>query len=158
MKTLIVYGTKHGTTEKCSKLLKDKLQGEVVVVNIKKDHVPDITSFDNIIIGGSIYAGQIRKEIKNFCFKNLNALKGKRVGFFICGMNDKDVSAQLNNYFPEELLTTATAKEYFGGEVIFNNMNFFERFIMKKVAKTDKDISKISEGNINKFAELINKA
>ena len=158
MKTLIVYGTKHGATEKCSKLLKDKLQGEVAVVNAKKDNVPDITSFDNIIIGGSIYAGQIRKEIKNFCSKNLNELKGKRVGLFICGMNDKEVSTQLTNSFPEELLANATAKEYFGGEIIFKNMNFFEGFIMKKIAKADKDISKISEENINKFAELINKS
>lgn len=158
MKTLIVYGTKHGTTEKCSKLLKDKLQGEVVVVNMKKEDVPDITSFDNIIIGGSIYMGQIRKEIKGFCSKNLNVLKDKRVGLFICGLNDKDVNTQLNSSFPEVLLTNAAAKENFGGEIIFKNMNFFESFIIKKINKTDKDILKLSEENINKFAQLINKA
>lgn len=158
MKTLIIYGTKHGSAEKCSKLLKDKLQGEVTIVNIKKDNVPDIISFDNIIIGGSIYMGQIQKEIKGFCLKNLNVLKDKKVGLFICGLNDKDVSTQLNNSFPEVLLTNGAAKEYFGGEIIFKNMNFFERFIMKKMAKTDKDVSKLLEENIDKFAQLINKA
>lgn len=66
MKTLIVYGTKHGTTEKCSKFLKDKLSGEVVIINIKKENMPDITTFNNIIIGGSIYMGQIQKEVKIF--------------------------------------------------------------------------------------------
>lgn len=34
--------------------------------------------------------------------------------------------AELNNVFPEELLSKAVAKEYFGGEVIFSKMNFFE--------------------------------
>ncbi|GIM29738.1 flavodoxin [Clostridium polyendosporum] len=158
MKVLIVYGTKHGSAEKCSKLLKDKLQGNVVAVNIKKDNVPDITLFDNIIVGGSIYMGQIQKEIKDFCLKNLSVLKDKKVGLFICCMNDKEVHTLFNNSFPEELLTCATAKEYFGGEFIFNNMNFFERFIVKKVAKIDKDTSTLSEENINKFAQLINKA
>ena len=99
--------------------------------------------------------GQIQKEIKSFCLKNLAVLKDKRVGLFICGMNDKDVNKQLSNLFPEELLTNAIAKEYFGGEVIFKKMNFFEKFVMKKVAKTDKDVSKLLEDNINKFAKLI---
>lgn len=157
MRTLIVYGTKHGTAEKCTKILKDKLQGEVVTVNIKKENVPNITSFDKVIIGGAIYAGQIQKEIKQFCLENISVLKNKKLGFFICGMSDKDFETLVKNYFPEELLAKATDVEYFGGEIIFKNMNFFERFIIKKVMKTDKDTSTISEENINKFAQLINK-
>jgi len=157
MKTLVIYGTKHGTAEKCCNLLKEKLQGEVALVNIKKDKVPDINSFDNIIIGGSIYMGQIQKEIKSFCAKNLNLLKEKRIGLFICGMNDTDVVTPIKNSFPEGLLNKAAAKEYFGGEAILKNMNFLERFIMKKVGKMDKDVSKLSEENINKLAQLINK-
>ncbi len=82
MKTLIVYGTKHGTTEKCSKLLKDKLSGEVVIINIKKENMPDITEFNNIIIGGSIYMGQIQKEVK-ILYRNINALKKKRRAFYM---------------------------------------------------------------------------
>lgn len=39
MKTMIVYATKHGFAEKCSKLLKDKLSGEVITVNIKFDKI-----------------------------------------------------------------------------------------------------------------------
>lgn len=156
MKTLIIYGTKHGTAEKCSKQLKGKLQGEVTVINIKKDNVPDLNIFDNIIIGGSIYIGQVQKEIKNFCSKNINVLMNKRIGLFICGMNDKDITTLINNSFPQELLNKAVTKEFFGGEVILKNMNFFERFIMKKIGKTDKDISQLSDKNINKFAQAIN--
>lgn len=157
MKTLIVYGTKHGTAEKCSEILKSKLQGEVVSVNIKKKNVPDIGSFDKVVIGGSIYAGQIQKEIKQFVVENIEVLKNKKLAFFICGMSDKDFETLVKNYFPEELLVKATDVEYFGGEIIFKNMNFFERFIVKKVMKTDKDTSTISEENIDKFAQLINK-
>lgn len=157
MKTLIVYGTKHGTVEKCSKVLKDKLHGEVIILNIKKESVPDLNLFDNIIIGGSIYMGQIQKEIKNFSIKNADILNRKRIGLFICGMNEENAEAQFNNAFTKELINSAVVKELFGGEAILKNMNFLERFIMKKVAKIDKDVSKILLENINKFADLINR-
>lgn len=156
MKTLIIYGSKHGCTEKCSMILKDKLQGEVIAINIRNQDVPNIEFFHNIIIGGSIYIGKIQKEIRNFCFENINTLKNKKIGFFICCMNEDSAEIQLNSSFPEELLPHASAIGHFGGEFIFKNFNVLERFIVKKVAKTNKDISTISEENISKFAKLIN--
>jgi menaquinone-dependent protoporphyrinogen oxidase len=159
MKTLIIYASKHGCTEKCSNFLKDNLNGEVKIVNIKKDSLPEITAFDNIVVGGSIYMGRIQKEINNFCLKNINTLKNKKLGFFTCGMSENEIAEkQISSSFPEELLTNSVAKEYFGGEFIFRKMNFIERFIVKKISKTNKDISKISKENINKFAQLINNA
>lgn len=157
MRTLIVYGTKHGTAEKCSEILKSKLQGEVVLVNIKKQTISDITSFDKVIIGGSIYAGQIQKEIKEFCVSNINILKNKKLGFFICGMSDKDFETLVKNYYPDELLSKATTVKHFGGELILKKMNFFEKLIMKMVAKTNEDTSTLSEENIDEFAQSINK-
>ena len=156
MKTLIIYESKHGCTEKCSMILKSKLQGEVTTINIRNQDIPDIEFFHNIIIGGSIYIGKIQGEIRNFCFENVNILKNKKIGFFICYMNRDNEEMQLNSSFPEELLTHASAIGYFGGEFIFKNLNVLERFIVKKVAKTNKDISTISEENINEFAKLMN--
>lgn len=158
MKTLIIYESKHGCTEKCSMILKDKLQGEVTTINISNQDIPNIEFFHNIIIGGSIYIGKIQSKIRNFCFENINILKNKKVGFFICCMNRDNEEMQLNSSFPEELLTHASAIGYFGGEFIFKSLNVLEGFIVKKVAKTNKDISTISEENISKFAKLINNA
>lgn len=155
MKTIIVYGSKHGTTEKCSKILKCKLNGEIIIVNVKKDNIPDLAQFDNVIIGGSIYMGQIQKEIKHFCLNNINQLKSKNIALFICGLNDKDIDVQLNNSFPKDLIESAIGIEYFGGEIIFKKMNFFEKLIIKMVTKTGIDTSKLLEENINKLAELI---
>jgi len=167
MKTLVVYGSKHGVTEKCSKVLKNKLSGEVVIVNIKKDTIPDMNSFDNIVIGGSIYAGRIQKEIREFCFKNANLLKNKKIGIFVCCMSEGEKAIkQLNESLPTELMSLATAKEHFGGGFTFSKMNFFEKFIIKMVSKKqnnaaiinmNQDILNIHEDNINKFAQLMNK-
>ena len=156
MRTLIVYATKHGFAEKCSKLLKDKLSGEVTTVNIKKDTLPNLSSFDKIVIGGSIYMGRIQKEINEFCTENLDVLKDKKLGLFICCMLKENIEVSINNSFPEVLLTHASVKEAFGGEFILKNMNFLERFMAKAVSKTKNDVSNISEENINKFIQIMN--
>ncbi|MDF2503985.1 flavodoxin domain-containing protein [Clostridium sp.] len=155
MKTLIIYATKHGFAEKCSKLLKDKLSGEVTTVNIKKDTISSLSSFDKVIIGGSIYMGRIQKEINTFCTENLDILKDKKIGLFICGMQKDNIDASLNNSFPPDLLNHASVKESFGGEFILKNMNPLERFIIKMVAKTKSDVSSISEESIDKLARIM---
>lgn len=156
MKTLIIYGTKHGSAKKCSEILKKKINGDVTVVNAAKDNIPDLSMFDTIIVGGSIYMGNIQKEVKSFCFNNSNVLKNKRVGLFICCMNKENTDDQINNAFPKEILDNAVCKESFGGEFIFKTMNFMERFIVKKISKTDKDISEINDKNIDEFVRKIN--
>ncbi|MBU3093328.1 flavodoxin domain-containing protein [Clostridium sp. CM028] len=157
MKTVIIYASKHGCTEKCSNILKGKLHGEVKIVDIKKESMPEMILFDNIIIGGSIYMGRIQKEVNSFCLKNISALKKKKLGFFICCMSENEMAEkQIHTSFPEELLTDAIATQYFGGEFIFKKMNVLERFIIKKISKTNKDTSTLSKENINKFAQVIN--
>jgi len=157
MNTLIVYGTKYGCTEKCASILSKKLKGTVDLHNLKDGNPINISQYDNVIIGGSIYIGKIQKEVSAFCINNLDKLKEKRVGLFICGMQSGDVlETELNSSYPKELLKSAIAKEYFGGEFIMKKMNFIEKVIIKKVSKIDKDTSNILETNINKFAQLIN--
>lgn len=168
MRTLIVYATKYGSTEKCALKLSEKLVGEVELHNLKEKRSIDIKQYDKVIIGGSVYVGKIRKEVSEFCKDNLNQLKEKKIGLFTCGMRDGDFSEeQLNSSFPQELLTSAIVKEALGGEFLFDKMNFFERFIVKKVSKNDKNseelkknknVSTISEKSINQLAQLMNNA
>lgn len=166
MRTLIVYATKYGTTEKCAKILAERLIGEVDIYNLKEGKGVEIAQYDRLIIGGSIYMGKIRKEVSEFCLKNLDVLKEKKLGVFICGMQEGDqADVQMKQSFPEELLVNAVARESFGGEFRLKEMNFLERFIVKMVTKKDsisqdqktkENISTISEENINRFAELMN--
>jgi len=159
MKTIIIYGTKHGCTEKCAKILSEKLTGKIDLYNLKEKKDIDISQYDKVIIGGSMYIGKIRKEVSEFCLKNLSILKDKKLGLFICCMGEGDsVEKQLNEAFPQELIENAVAKESFGGEFIFKKMNFLERLIVKKVSKIEKDVSNISDEKISYFAQLINGA
>lgn len=168
MSTLITYATKHGSTEKCARTLYEKIEGNVDICNLKTDKNIDLAMYNKVIIGSSIYIGQIRKEVKKFCADNLDELKSKKLGFFICCMSqDEEALGQIENNFTKELTDNAVAKDYFGGEFIFDKMNFMEKFAVKMVSKNDENkepidtknnISNLLEESIEKFALKMNEA
>lgn len=159
MKTLILFGTKHGCTEKRANELAEKLEGEIMVHNIKNGPVKNLDAFDQFVIGSSVYAGMIRKDIKAFCKKNHELLMNKKIGFFICGMSEgEEAEKLLNVVFDADLLAHAAAKGCFGGEIIINNMGFFEKAILKKVAKLENDHNNVSQDAVNLFATEFNNA
>jgi len=157
MKTLIAYSTRHGCTEKCAIKLQNSLTGETQLFNLKKSAKVDLNDFGTIIIGGSIHAGQIQKKVKQFCLKHIDLLKTKKIGLFICCMEEGEkATKQLEEAFPEELIKHASATGIFGGEFNFEKMNFIERAAIRKIAGVDKSVSKIFEQNIAQFAKEIN--
>ncbi|MGV8147194.1 MAG: flavodoxin domain-containing protein [Alkaliphilus sp.] len=166
MNTIIIYATKYGSTEKCAMILSKHLGGNVDLHNLKTDNDIDLSKYDKVIIGSSVYIGQIRKEVKEFCTNKINELKNKKIGFFICCMAEgAEALSQIENNFPKELLGNAIAKGHFGGAFSFDKMNFIEKFTVKMVSKKDekkepidgkKNISNLSEDRIKKFAEMMN--
>ncbi len=159
MKTLIAFCTTHGCTEKTAHELEKYLGVETQLCNLKKDKIPNLGDFDRIVIGGSIHAGRIQKRVKAFCTQNLEILKKKELGLFICCMEEGETAQkELMNAFPEELHKVARASAYFGGEFNLNKMNFFEKLIVKKVAHVEESISKINHSEIVSFSEKMDRA
>lgn len=160
MKTIIIYATKYGYTEDCVKELKEKLQGDVLTLNILTEKISGVDAFDNVIIGGSIYMGQINKKLKAFCDNYMSEIMGKKVALFLsCGLPE-NFEQNIANAFPDELRKKAVSCECFGGELRTDKMKGPDRIIsnlMKKVA-TDQgkpDVAKLPE-NIKKLALAIN--
>lgn len=157
MDTLIVYATKYGCTEKCAQMLSKELNGQTDLINLKKVKDVDIAKYEKVIIGGSIYMGKIHKEVTEFCTKHLEQLKERRIGLFICGMQKEEtIQTEMNQNFNAELFEMAEAKEWFGGEFVFGKMNFFEKFIVRKVSKVTQDQSNILQNHILRLAEVMN--
>ena len=67
MKVLIAYRSKYGTCEKAARMLAERIPGELVLADLKRDRPGDLSAFDMVLIGGSIYAGMIQKEVRTFC-------------------------------------------------------------------------------------------
>mgnify|MGYP001551561148 CR=1 FL=1 len=158
MNGLIVYATTHGCTEKCAQTLSNQLQGSVTLNNLKKQSPRDLSSYDTIIVGGSIHAGNIQGKVKRFCESNTKILKEKRLGLFLCCMEEGETAQkQFDKAFPAELRAHAQAVGFFGGQFDLDKMNTIYKFITKKVAGVTENVSKIKEDNITAFAAEMNK-
>lgn len=155
MKTLLVYASKHGCTEKCAQLLEGKLTCEVQLVNLDKDKLPALDAYDTVIIGGSIHVGKVQKSVATFCKNYLEVLLKKRVGLFICCANLEQVDTQMKGAFPEQLFSHAIGKVHLGHAYDFAKMNFIERKIIKTIAKIDASEEKILMENADRFAAVM---
>ena len=154
MKTLIAYATRYGCTKNAAELLRDRLGGEVSLVDLREDGDPDPGPFDVVIIGGSIQAGGVQKRVRTYCEKRSGELLGKRLGLYLCCMYEGDVAAkQLADAFPEELRSHATASGLFGGVLDFEKIGFVARLVVKKVAGVTESVFKFDEGAVAAFAE-----
>jgi menaquinone-dependent protoporphyrinogen oxidase len=158
VKSLIVYCSSHGTTEKAVRFLSESLKGEVLAVDLKRENVKvDLRNFETVIIGGSIHAGNIQRKIKQFIHHNLDTLLEKEVGLFLCCMRDGETAIeQFNNAFPQELRKNSAAMGLFGGEFLLSEMNFFEKQIVKKVSGATIDQSNLDYEAIKEFALKLN--
>lgn len=161
MKTLIIYGSTYGFTKECVFKLSKQLNGEVKTVNALTETIPSVKDYDNIIIGGSIYMGQIQKKIKEFCSANEKELLSKKIGLFLCCGVSESYELQVKNAFPEKLLNAAVAKECFGGELRIDRMKFFHKILTKMMLKAAEKngtppAAQLPE-NIKKLADIINK-
>jgi menaquinone-dependent protoporphyrinogen oxidase len=158
MKTLIVYATTHGCTEKVSMQMKELLGDDVVLANLTNEFSPSLENYDRIIIGGSIHGGQIQKRMKEFCKKNLEILQNKELGLFICCMEEGEIARrQLLSAYPEELHRMARASAYFGGAFDFERMNFLQKMIVKRVTHLKVSTSTVDFDAVRKFTRRMDR-
>ncbi|MCK4761018.1 MAG: flavodoxin [Candidatus Aminicenantes bacterium] len=159
MSTVIIYASRHGCAEKAARVLESKLENNVAAVNLKKNKNIDPAQFDTVIIGGSIHAGHVQGKIKKFCGEHVDILKTKKLGLYLCCMEEGEkAQAQFTGAYPAELRDHAIVTGLFGGEFDFERMNFLEKAIVKKVAGISASVSKIKEDQIEQFAAALNEA
>lgn len=153
MKTIIIFSTKRQTTKKCVQLLEEKMDSNVVSVELKKNTKIDLSNYENVIIGGSIYMGMLNRNLKKFILNNQEILLSKNLGLFVCAMAEKDeLEEEIKANFPKALYDKAQKVYCLGGAFKLEEMNFLERFIVKKVAKIKESVSYINEEEIKELS------
>jgi len=154
MKTLIVYATHHGCTRTCAEKIKSALPGGADTVQLKEAGGIALEGYNAVAIGGSIHAGRIQGSVKKFCSHHEDILLKKKIGLFICCMEEGDkAKKEFDDAFPKTLREHASARGIFGGAFDFDRMNFLEKAIVKKVAGVNKSVHKISDQAVSEFIE-----
>jgi menaquinone-dependent protoporphyrinogen oxidase len=158
MKTLIVYCSMYGTAAKAAHLLSEYLDGEVLVVDLKRDPVSfDLKDFDSVIIGGSIHIGEIQVTLKNFMKDHRDILLSKNLGLFLCCWHDGFVALdQFRAAFPKEFREKAIGHGIFGGEFPISKMGFIEKQMAEYIAGVTTNTSNLDTTAIMSFAMKFN--
>lgn len=135
MKTLIVYATKNGATEKAAKILGEKLGG-ADLKNIACDTV-DLAPYDRVLVGSNIRMGTIDRKIRAFLLSQIGTLLEKELGLFLCCCFPKQEQAYFTNNVPSQLLEHAKAAAALGGELDRAKLKGADKLVAKMVLKAD---------------------
>ncbi len=154
MHHLIIFSSKYGYTRECATKLASLLDQSAVLVDADKQEIPSPDSFSSVIIGSSIYMGQISSRITDFFSRNREKLAEKKIGLFLCCGRKDEFAANFGRVFPEWLARKAVATANFGGELRPEKMSFLHRlitFFIQRAGSKPGDLSPIPE-EIEKFA------
>ena len=138
-RTLIVYATEGGTTEDYAKaissVLTDEFKMQVELVNLKKNSAPNLTSYQNIIVGTGIKKFKMYKEGEAFLEKT--DFIDKKVAIFLSSLMPRD---EVIKKYVDVLIQKNTKLRPFAVEVLGGRMKILGRTISDK---TDIDQSKV---------------
>ncbi|MGN0520068.1 MAG: flavodoxin domain-containing protein [Candidatus Fimenecus sp.] len=135
MKTVIVYATKNGATEKAAQILQEKLGG-ADLKNIAQDTF-DLAAYDRVLVGSNIRMGTVDRNIRAFLLSQIGILLQKELGLFLCCCFPKQEQAYFESNVPSQLLTHAKAAAALGGALDRTQLKGADRLVAKMVLKAD---------------------
>jgi len=154
MRTLVVYATKHGATKKIAEGIAEGM-GNAVLYDVCKDGEVALGDYECVVLGSSLTAGRIRKDMKNFIGKHADELRGKRFGIFLSGLQESGTEEYFEQNFSQELLDKAAEKAFLGGIFDPGKCGFMERVLIKAAAKLDVYTSTIDNERVASFARAM---
>ena len=137
MKTLIAYASRTGASEKCARMLAERIPDSTLCDLCREK--PDPNAYDQVIVGGGVRMGALHVDARQYLDGCKPVLLQKRLGLFLCaGFAEKAGEIFANNVDPE-LRAHAVACECFGGEIDMGKLRGFDRLITKMALRSFKD-------------------
>lgn len=156
MDTLIVYASKYGATAECARRLAQEMGPDTRLCNLEEE-APALSRVDTVIVGGPIYAGMLRKPVKEFCKARQEALLTKRLGLFLCCTSKGQTDDLFAQNFPGPLVAHAAAKESLGGRLPSGKVKAMDRIIIALVSrgKREEALPELDGEAIRRFADTM---
>ena len=145
MKSLILFHSKYGQTQKIAEQIADILNStslSVVIHNFSHlETTFSIEDYDLIVIGAPIYTSQYSRPLARFVTKNLDSLQGKITAFFSVSLAAAGDEKQRNeaikcmNTFLRQVQWKPSLKTSFAGGLPYRKYNWFIRWLMKRIVR-----------------------
>ena len=94
-KALVLYFTIYGSTKKYAEWIAEELRGDIFDIKDVKDD--QLYEYDIIIVGGGLYAGNIKGI--NLIIENYEKIKDKKLVIFTCGLADYNKAKNSENIY-----------------------------------------------------------
>lgn len=154
MKTIIIYSSKHGSTQKVVSYLQEHLSCDTI--NILTTPIPSITDYDQVIIGGSIYYGSLHPKLTQYIETFLPQLLEKKIALFLlCLMSEETAAEQFNTNFNQQLLNHSTIDGFFGGVLEKESLNPLEKIVTRFTFKNVDTHNGVFYDEVDRFIEAI---
>lgn len=148
-KWAVLYGTWCGSARDAGVWISEGMDGIANVFDVREN--PDLSKYENIVIGGAIRGGKVPEELQQYLQKNQSMLKNKVKGLFaVCGnMMQPPTPKQTTDLIDNHLAVLCGAKNYrskvFLGRITFGLMDEDSRKMMKGFNMPEYDNLKRSE-------------
>jgi menaquinone-dependent protoporphyrinogen IX oxidase len=160
MRALIVFDSKHGTSEEVAARVVATVkakggQAELLDLRQRGAKAAPLAAYDAVALGGPFYMGGWSKRARAFASAREAELMKKKLGVFAIGSNaelgDKAAIAAL----PASLGSAIVASAYLGGKTDIAGLSGFERFIVKMVSGKAESSSTLDLGPVEGFASAL---
>jgi menaquinone-dependent protoporphyrinogen oxidase len=120
-RTLVAYATKGGTTEEYAKAIASVLRDnkmQVDLVDLKKNHDPDLAQYRSVIVGSGVKIQRIHGNGRKFLEKDFG---DRKVAIFLSSLEPKDeaIKKYIDKILEKNTKLKPVAVEVFGGRMRF---------------------------------------
>ena len=142
----VCYGTRYGSAGEIAENIGEILRNRgatVDIINLKKNKVKNLESYDLVVIGSGIQMGKWTKEPLKFLKKNLVILSRKKIALFVscmtaakpesCNQARRDYLDNIAADFPEII---PISMGLFGGLIDTSKGNILTKAIMQALEKS----------------------
>ena len=158
MRSVVIFATRTGTTEKCAKRLAKKMQADLV--NLTAHQKCDLSLYDTVVLGCNVRNEKFNPAMLRFMKKHEQELLTKRLGLFICN----GFAAGTNRYFMKNvspyLLNASILYDTLGGEYRLEHAKgFVDRWVLSRCIQAVKDGTGVgpvlSKKKVDDFAAIM---
>jgi len=139
MKTLILYSTHDGQTQKIASFIANVIKENVEVKSIHDEF--DLQAYDRIMIGASIRYGHFNKQLYKMLEKHTALLNQKTTSFFgvnLTARKPEKSTPETNVYvrkFLQRMTWKPTISAVFAGALLYPRYKFFDRIMIQLIMR-----------------------
>lgn len=148
-KTLILYASKYGATEKYAKWLAASIHADLKKTSAFTKE--DLDAYECIVFGGGLYAGRVNGLKK--LTANLDTFKEKKISLFLVGMAPPPNQGIIDS-LPAEIKDHAGVF-YLRGAVNYEKMNWVFKILMRLITKEPKSVDYTDEKALLPLIEYV---